>query len=249
MVELNVSSTKVLVSGGDVEQLELFLETEEGSSTKMDIDQRGERIKVDVKKRPVIFGLWNLLQGKGWASEALHVTVPFHYEQRLRIDGSSGNVQVSSIKGLSMLDIDWSSGRAQIDQVAADIFRFDGSSGGLDINDLAAKESNIDTSSGTVHIEEITGELRGRSSSGSVRIETDRLSAPIDWQASSGSITLLLPADASFRLDASASSGSIHTSIPIQITEKTRNVLKGSAQDGDIPVKLSASSGNINIQH
>lgn len=205
-VELNVSSTKVLVSGGDVEQLELFLETVEGSSTKMDITQRGEQIKVNVKRQAgTILGLWNLLQGNEWAAETLHVTVPYHYEQRLRIDGSSGNVQISSIEGLSMLDINMSSGQMQIEQVATDIFRYNGSSGRLNINGLTATESNIKISSGTVHIEELTGTIRGRSSSGAVRIETNRLSAPIDWQASSGSITLLLPADASFRLDASAS--------------------------------------------
>jgi DUF4097 and DUF4098 domain-containing protein YvlB len=61
-------------------------------------------------------------------------------------------------------------------------------------------------------------------------------------------VTLELPSDASFRLNAHTLSGRIHTNFPLTMEEEiSRRTLRGRVGDGGARVEVSTGSGSITI--
>ena len=92
------------------------------------------------------------------------------------------------------------------------------------------------------------GAARVSASSGSIVVE-GRPAGPWDVHSSSGGVTLRIPADARFDLDARVSSGRIETAHAITMTgtiDKQR--LQGKVQGGGPLVSVRTSSGGIRIQ-
>ena len=72
-----------------------------------------------------------------------------------------------------------------------------------------------------------------------------------DWslEASSGGITVELPPEASFELDARTGSGSIDTERPLTVTGRvSRKSLRGSVGSGGPRLEVETSSGSIVIR-
>jgi hypothetical protein len=85
-------------------------------------------------------------------------------------------------------------------------------------------------------------------SSGSIVVE-GRPSAAWSIHSSSGGVTLRLPPDAAFDLDARTSSGGINSAHPITMSGSIdRNHLQGKVRGGGAPVEVRSSSGGIRIQ-
>jgi DUF4097 and DUF4098 domain-containing protein YvlB len=72
-----------------------------------------------------------------------------------------------------------------------------------------------------------------------------------DWslEASSGGITVELPPDASFELDASTNSGGIDSERPLTVTGRmSRRTLRGTVGTGGPRLEVETSSGSIVIR-
>jgi DUF4097 and DUF4098 domain-containing protein YvlB len=69
-------------------------------------------------------------------------------------------------------------------------------------------------------------------------------------QTSNGRITLALPADAEFRIDASTSNGKIKNGFDLDDKEKSnKNHLRGTVgKDPKVAIKLRTSNGSIEIR-
>jgi hypothetical protein len=90
--------------------------------------------------------------------------------------------------------------------------------------------------------------VRAQTGSGSIRVEGRPASG---WRirTSSGSVTLGLPADASFELAARTSSGSIHSVHPITVMGTIgRRELRGKVRNGGVLLDVSTASGSIRIE-
>lgn len=247
-IEVDSRSTQVVITPASGNQIEIDWQTPFNFRSTLQTKQEGDLLKIDTGQRPFQF-LWHIVS---WIhpdyKEELRVAIPKSYKEALTVDSSSGHMNISGLEGLSELNVDSSSGHVHIEGISTDNFLYDGSSGHLTVRNLAARYTEIDISSGKVTLENITGEIRGDSSSGSVLIDVQRLEAPIRWRSSSGSITLRLPEDAAFALEAQTSTGTIHTDFPIMIHSQSDRQIRGTVADGQLPVELKVSSGSINIE-
>ncbi|MDQ0340677.1 lia operon protein LiaG [Caldalkalibacillus uzonensis] len=247
-IDINVQSAAVYISTAETDQIGLELKKREGSQSTIETIQQGERLIVKVNQSSFNFlgGIIALFSGQ--FKEELYVTLPHNYSESLYVKSSSGSLAISGLEKLQDLDVDISSGSVTIEDVSVESFRYDGSSGRLTVRDLQAELNDIKISSGKVNLERIAGEIRGKSSSGSVTIDMVSLDAPVKWQGSSGTITLHLPETSSFELTASTSSGSVYSDFPLMVHAQSRRDLKGTVGNGDVPIELRVSSGKINIE-
>jgi hypothetical protein len=104
------------------------------------------------------------------------------------------------------------------------------------------------TGSGSIRVSDIRGALRARTGSGGIELDGQPTG---DWNLSTGSggITVRLPAQAAFDLNAHTSSGSIHSDRQIMVQGTTgRHDLRGSVNGGGIHLDLHTGSGSIRIE-
>ncbi len=145
----------------------------------------------------------------------------------VRTNTGSGNITGSGISG----GVNASTGSGSI--------RFEQNSAG----DIEAR-----TGSGNIEISGVKGSLRARTGSGSIEARGEQTG---DWHlhSGSGSVTVRLPANAAFELDARTSSGSIHTehSVTVQGTIG-RHEVRGKVGGGGPMLEVSTSSGSIRIE-
>lgn len=111
-------------------------------------------------------------------------------------------------------------------------------------------KGDVDASaaSGGVTVTGVDGGLRVTSASGSVSV-TGRPSRPWTIRSSSGSVTVRLPADAAFDLDAHANSGRVDSAHPVTMTGRIdKGRIQGQVRGGGPLVEIRSSSGGVRIQ-
>ena len=103
------------------------------------------------------------------------------------------------------------------------------------------------TGSGRIEADAVAGEVRAQTGSGSIEVrQTAR--GDVDVQTGSGSVTLSLPADAAFTLNAQTGSGSISTTQPVTMQGRMRrNHITGTVRGGGNNVQVRTGSGSITI--
>ncbi len=183
----------------------------------------------------------------GSSSLKLDIYIPSSYTNELNLSSSSGSITVKDLS-FAALKCNLSSGSTTINNVIADIFEYTSSSGSLNANKLATKSSKLSNSSGSKKLIGFTGDLKSTSSSGSTKVEYLSFDNNIDISASSGSVEVNLPENATFYLDSSASSGSIKSDFPITVSGSSdKRQLKGTVGNDKNKVKIHTSSGSIRI--
>jgi hypothetical protein len=121
-------------------------------------------------------------------------------------------------------------------------------SGGVHITQVAKGDLDVSSSSGEVVITGVDGAARVSASSGGIVVE-GRPTGPWSIHASSGGVTLRIPSDAAFDLDAHVSSGRIESTHPITVMgHLDRHRLQGKVRGGGTLVDVRSSSGGIEIQ-
>lgn len=114
----------------------------------------------------------------------------------------------------------------------------------------AATRLSARTGSGAIVVGAIAGPAEVKSGSGSVRID-GRPSGPWALHASSGGITMTIPPDAAFDLDARTNSGSIDSVHPVtmEVTGKIdKRRIQGKVRGGGPRIEASCASGSIRIR-
>jgi DUF4097 and DUF4098 domain-containing protein YvlB len=121
-------------------------------------------------------------------------------------------------------------------------------SGSVEIEQTAPGDVEIETGSGSVRVRGVRGALRVKTGSGSIRASGEPTG---NWRlrASSGTVTLQLPEDVGFELDAHTTSGSIESDHPITLVGRlSKRELRGTVRGGGPLVEVSTSSGSVRIR-
>lgn len=193
------------------------------------------------------------------------LSLPQQLSASLNIANSSGDVNVTGIQSRDMTATN-SSGNTNIYGCSGGALHGDLSSGNVTVKggdftsvDISCQSGNVDVenkngpvtvqnTSGNIGIAAISGAVSAGNTSGNIDIS---LSGPqvsaIDARVSSGNITLRLNPEAAFSLDARTSSGNIYCDFEMLTSGVENNTLKGECNGGGEPVKLSVSSGNVNV--
>lgn len=177
----------------------------------------------------------------------LDIYVPKTYNEFLSINSSSGDINIKDLK-LKECNFELSSGSTTINNLNVERLNYKASSGDLEGKNLITKDSKIQLSSGEVDIEGFIGNLEGESTSGDVAIAYETFNNKVDYKASSGRITLNLPKDAEFFLDAEVSSGNIKCDFPVTVQgERHEDILRGIVKSDKNKITVKTSSGDIKI--
>ena len=161
-----------------------------------------------------------------------------------RISSGSGNLKVNSVKGV--LYCDTGSGNVRAQDVAGDVVASTGS-GNIEVQQSGGGSAKAETGSGTIRLNGVKGGLQAHAGSGDIHVDGEPTS---DWRlgAGSGNITLKIPAQASFNIDARTSSGSLTVHHPITMQGSlSHNHLQGKAGNGGVLVDLHTGSGDIDV--
>ncbi len=121
-------------------------------------------------------------------------------------------------------------------------------SGQIEVEQSGTGDVSIHSGSGAVRVRGVRGGLSVSTSSGSIRAQGEMVR---DWilEASSGGITVELPPEASFELDASTGSGSIDSERPVSVTGRiSKKALRGAVGSGGPRLEIETSSGSIVIR-
>ena len=104
------------------------------------------------------------------------------------------------------------------------------------------------TGSGDINLRDIVGDLRIKAGSGDVTVDGNPAANSYwEFHTSSGSVTLRVPSNASFRFYAHSSSGSIDTGLPMTIEERPKHELRAHVGDGKARIDVNTASGDIRV--
>jgi DUF4097 and DUF4098 domain-containing protein YvlB len=104
------------------------------------------------------------------------------------------------------------------------------------------------TGSGNIDADSVGGEVHAQTGSGSVEVR-QIARGDVMVQTGSGSVTLTLPQDAGYTLNAQTGSGSISTSQPLTVQGRiARNHVTGTVRGGGNMVHVRTGSGSIDIR-
>lgn len=167
--------------------------------------------------------------GIGTLSQRLELLIPTQYAEALDVEVKYGNVQLGDLR--------------------VNDCSLRGESGNFDISGLSAKNANITVRHGNVKLNDFCGDLTLENSSGETVIDyAEYASNRLEIQTKHGDIKLKLPATAQFSLDANIEHGEIKCAFPITVQgANSHNRLQGRVGEGTGNIKVSASSGNIEI--
>jgi hypothetical protein len=162
----------------------------------------------------------------------------------VKATAGSGSLKVSSAKG--RLHVKTGSGSIRAYGVAGPITSSSGS-GSVELQQSGSGDVEIETGSGSVRIDGVRGALRVETGSGSIDAQGE-MEGEWKLRSSSGRISVQLPAEAAFDLEARTSSGRIESDHPITMHELDKRELRGEVRGGGYLLHVRTSSGDIRIQ-
>ncbi|WP_226011188.1 DUF4097 family beta strand repeat-containing protein [Halomicrobium salinisoli] len=167
----------------------------------------------------------------------LHVTVPADVRVE-RIDVASGDVELTGVRGPTTVDT--SSGDVRARDVDGDV-TVDTSSGDVTLQSVGV--ATVDVSSGDVEVIDADGNVTADTSSGDVTVANP--GGDVDVSASSGDVSIRLPAEPGATVSADVTSGDIETTgLDVSTDGST---LETTVGDGSRTVDVSTSSGDVEI--
>jgi hypothetical protein len=120
--------------------------------------------------------------------------------------------------------------------------------GSIRIEESGAGDFDVQTGSGSIELSGLTGSLRARTENGDIEVSGEKTG---EWRLHSGSgnVTVHLPQNAAFDLEAQATSGEIQTDRRINVQSMIgKHELRGKVGSGGPLIDLSTSSGSIRIE-
>lgn len=194
-------------------------------------------------KQPVSLGFT-------WRDLVLEVSVPAGYAKKLTVKAVSADVEVAD-HTYSGLELSTTSGDVRVGAVRAADFRMSTTSGDLRAARVTAQRAKISSVSGDVEVKSLAGETNLRTTSGRASLAFAAVPGRIDAGSTSGDITIALPSDGQFDLDARSTSGAVTCGFPITVRENRAgggsHVLSGTVGAGANTVTVRTVSGDINI--
>ena len=109
----------------------------------------------------------------------------------------------------------------------------------------------VNSSGGDIVIREAAEGVRAKTSGGSVRAHLSTLTRDSSLTTSGGSITLRVPDDAAFSIDAKTSGGTVAVDEAFALTSRgasSKNKVTGTINGGGPDVQLRTSGGTIRIE-
>ena len=121
-------------------------------------------------------------------------------------------------------------------------------SGSIYLLQTAPGDVTVSTGSGSTELVGVDGALTASTGSGTIKVDGHQQG---DWRLStgSGSITVRLPDDAAFELDAESRSGGITVDHPLMVQRKiSKPHIRGDVRGGGPLLEVDTGSGSIRVE-
>jgi hypothetical protein len=162
------------------------------------------------------------------------------------VSSGSGDLKINSVKGTLVAQT--GSGNIRAEGVAGEVVANSGS-GNVEVHQVGTAGSvRAETGSGNIRLHGVKGGLRADAGSGDIQAEGEPTS---DWRvgAGSGNITLKVPTQANFNLDARTSSGTLNVKRPVTMQgQMAHNHIQGKVGNGGVLLDVHTGSGDIELQ-
>ena len=162
----------------------------------------------------------------------------------LHVMNQNGDVTAMDIRGTLNVDSSFGLVRAERIHGALDV---DNNNGGITASDIGGN-ARVRTSFGSVFLKSINGSIEVESQNGGIAVSALRgRCQAMSLKTSFATIKVGIPANTGYTVAARTSFGSVTTDVPIAITEKSDNVLKGAINGGGCKMDLATSNGGITL--
>jgi hypothetical protein len=175
----------------------------------------------------------------------------------VKLGSMGGNVRAKSVSGSVVLEgaangatCDVVSGTIKVSNVTGDV-SVKGVSGSIELTDIRG-DVTANTTSGKIYMKNLTDadRVKAKILSGDMRYEGDiKESGVYEFQSHSGDVTLIIPANAAFDLEAKTFSGSIDSDFEITISGKmSKRSIRGKVNGGGADIELQTFSGDVKLR-
>ena len=163
----------------------------------------------------------------------------------VKANSGSGDVSASSLGG----DLDARTGSGDVTVTGAKkAASLSTGSGNISADLGGAGDVKANTGSGDIKLTGVNGLLVASTGSGSIGVEG---SPTGDWKisAASGNVSVAVPSEKGFALDASTASGSLDIASPLTVQGRIdRRRVQGTVRGGGPTLRLSTASGDISVR-
>ena len=161
-------------------------------------------------------------------------------------DTSGGGIHVTDCEGT--IKVDTSGGGIEVTGGSGSLDG-DTSGGSITVKNFKGPAS-VSTSGGSITIENVAGKVKGGTSGGSIHAALlSPVPDDVSLSTSGGRVTVNVPADAAFNLDAESSGGGVHCDLPVTVQgQQEHNRLKGPVNGGGPVLRLETSGGGVHVQ-
>ena len=121
------------------------------------------------------------------------------------------------------------------------------SGGGVSVKNI---KGNVEASSsgGGVNVSGECGSVKAKSSGGSVHVDIKNLSKDLTLESSGGGVDALIRNGKNLGLDLDLQSDRVNIELQNFSGKSEKNRVKGTMNNGGIPVYMHASGGSVNVQ-
>jgi len=161
-----------------------------------------------------------------------------------RASSSGGRVKATKHNG--DINLTSSGGGVRLDEARGSVYA-SSSGGGVRLKDIIG-EVNASSSGGGVSVSGECPYVKAKSSGGSVRVNISGLSKELYLQSSGGGVDAVIHNGEELGMDLDLSSSRVNIELYKFSGRSEKDRVKGSMNDGGIPVYMRASGGNVNVR-
>ncbi len=269
VLDVSTGSGSISIRGGSDGNAKVIGKIKVGSGFfKRSSEETDEIVRDFESNPPVVLEDGRLLVGhikdkryRNNVSISYEIVVPVNTEVVSRTGSGSQTVAdvgaTVSVKtgsgGITLADIGGSvtassgSGTIKAERIAGE-FKAKAGSGSIRMTQVAPGNVDVTTGSGSSELKGVVGSLRVKAGSGRITVDGRQEG---DWNidTGSGSVSIDLPDDAAFDLDAETGSGGINVDHPVTVQGKiSKRHLRGEVRGGGNSLRVETGSGGIRIQ-
>ncbi|TCI44293.1 MULTISPECIES: DUF4097 family beta strand repeat-containing protein [unclassified Exiguobacterium] len=232
------------------------LEDETEHGVKMDIVNDTLEVRIESERR---FGLSDLFSWFGTKTPVLHVELPRHTYESVRLNNRHGSSDVREVRA-ALIEVESENGRINASEVraghgtlrssngnvcltmsAGQDFDVQTSNGRVEVRDSVIERLTLQSSNGRLDIVDVDGAIEAKSSNGRIDCVIDAIEHPLRLKTTNGKIELRLkqePSDTVIR--AKTRNGQLDI-----FGHRTNERTFG---DGALEVKLTSTNGSITVE-
>lgn len=240
------------VSSKDADQVKLRVEPNGDSLTVGIEEEHGINLGISIMDLQLTVELpeknWETAKIESGSGE---IEVESVLGDGVTVKAGSGNVHVQQVNAVE-LSVHTGSGNIEAEEIEAESIALQSGSGEISADRYHAKQLNFQNGSGNVELSDGESALQGKTGSGNIRVDMDRLIQNADLRAGSGNVSIDLDEEpSSLEVDFQGSSGEGKIEwdgMRYEVKDEDKGRLKGTIGSGDVLLKVRTGSGNFKLE-